>query len=104
MSSGVLHRAGLVGCALVLLAAGDAQARAPRGWAPDMKAALAYAKQRQGQVSFAVRTERRLYGFHAERTTPSASVVKAMLLIAYLNHPAVRHDDCATRTGRCCPR
>jgi hypothetical protein len=55
-----------------------------------MRAAIAYARQRAGEVSFAVRTDRRLYGFHAERTAPSASVVKAMLLVAYLNHPAVR--------------
>ena len=77
--------------ALLLASAGDAPARAPRHWAPDMKAAIAYVKHRRGVVSFAVRTERRLYGYHAERTLPSASVVKAMLMVAYLNRESVRH-------------
>lgn len=87
----VLRRAALLGTALAFVSVSAAPAGAPKGWTPDMKAAIAYAKQRKGEVSFAVRTERRRYGFHAERTMPSASVVKAMLLVAYLNHPAVRH-------------
>ena len=50
----------------------------------------AYAKQRAGDVSFAVRTEGRLYGYRGRRSVPSASVVKAMLMVAYLNHRTVR--------------
>jgi Beta-lactamase enzyme family len=41
-------------------------------------------------VSFAVRTLGHLYGVDARRTVPSASVLKAMLLVAYLREPAVR--------------
>jgi hypothetical protein len=42
-------------------------------------------------VSFAVRTEHRAWGWRATRTVPSASVLKAMLLVAYLDDPRVRH-------------
>jgi hypothetical protein len=52
--------------------------------------ARAYAEARLGTVSFAVRTEKRLYGVALRRTVPSASVLKAMLLVAYLREPAVR--------------
>ena len=55
-----------------------------------MRAANEYAGGRLGQISFAVRTEGRLYGVDVRRTVPSASVVKAMLLVAYLRHPDVR--------------
>jgi beta-lactamase class A len=41
-------------------------------------------------VSFGVRTGRGLRGVGVERTVPSASVVKAMLLVAYLRRPDVR--------------
>jgi beta-lactamase class A len=43
-----------------------------------------------GDVSFAVRTEDHLYGVRVRRTVPSASVIKAMLLVAYLRQPDVR--------------
>jgi beta-lactamase class A len=41
-------------------------------------------------VAFAVRTEGHLWGLRADRAFPSASVVKAMLLVAYLREPGVR--------------
>jgi beta-lactamase class A len=53
-------------------------------------AARDYAQARLGQVSFAVRTEGHLYGVETRRTVPSASVLKAMLLVAYLRQPDVR--------------
>ena len=89
------RRLAVLGCAPALLLAGtgDAPASAPKGWSPDVKAAIAYVKQRKGLVSFAVRTERRLYRYHGERTAPSASVVKAMLMVAYLNRESVRRRD-----------
>lgn len=82
----------------VALIAGLAAAPAAEGarqptlepWRPGMKAARAYAERRAGTVSFAVRTRGRLYRFDAHREYPSASVVKAMLLVAYLNQPTVR--------------
>jgi len=58
-------------------------------WRPDTEAARGYSATRLGQISFAVRTERHLYGVDARRTVPSASVLKAMLLAAYLREPDV---------------
>ncbi len=58
-------------------------------WHPKMKAARAYAHARNGDIAFAVRTD---YGFWAYRRNHqewSASVLKAMLLVAYLNRPSV---------------
>ena len=55
-----------------------------------MGAARAYSQGRAGEVSFALQTDRRLYGLHVRRTVPSASVLKAMLLVAYLRQPVVR--------------
>jgi hypothetical protein len=59
-------------------------------WRPHVRAAIAYAKQRQGEVRFAVRTERRLWGWRRTDPVNSVSVVKALLLVAYLDHPSVR--------------
>jgi hypothetical protein len=58
-------------------------------WAPDMNAAIAYAHTRAGDIAFAVRTEHRFWGYRAEHVEWSASVVKAMLLVAYLDRPSV---------------
>jgi hypothetical protein len=70
-----------------LAAAPGARAQA---WTPDVASATAYAKQRAGDVSFALRTEGSLHGFRGRRVVRSASVVKAMLMVAYLNHRTVR--------------
>jgi hypothetical protein len=59
-------------------------------WQPHVAAAIAYAHTRAGDVSFAVRTEQRQWGWRVTRTVPSASVLKAMLLVAYLDDPRVR--------------
>lgn len=61
-----------------------------RAWHPALRAARAYASRRAGFTSFALRTPRRLYGYRDTETTRSASVVKAMLMVAYLNHRSVR--------------
>lgn len=63
---------------------------APASWQPHIAAARAWAAQRAGAVSFAVRTENGVHGVGLDRTYPSASVVKAMLLVAYLRRPSVR--------------
>jgi hypothetical protein len=67
-----------------------APAAAARPWSPDMRAARAYVAHRSGHVSFAVRTPHRFYGHAAYRTARSASVVKAMLMVAYLDRRGVR--------------
>jgi beta-lactamase class A len=74
--------------AAALLAHSAAPARA---WHPHVSSAAAYANKRAGQVTFAVRTPRRLYGRGVNRVVPSASVIKAMLLVAYLRRKSVRH-------------
>jgi hypothetical protein len=76
---------------------------ASASWQPDMREARSYATTRLGEVSFAVRTEGRLYGVAPWRTVPAASVLKAMLLVAYLREPDVRrrglrHRDLALLT------
>jgi Beta-lactamase enzyme family len=73
---------------VLLLAAPSASALRP--WRPHVRDAAAYAADRAGSVSFGVRTRHRLRGVGVERTVPSASVVKAMLLVAYLRWPGVR--------------
>jgi hypothetical protein len=55
-----------------------------------MAAAIAYAQSRVGDISFAVRTADRFYGYRPNHIEWSASVVKAMLLVAYLDLPSVR--------------
>lgn len=55
-----------------------------------MSSARAYAERRAGDVTFAVRTPVRAYGHRARTPVRSASLVKAMLMVAYLNHRTVR--------------
>ncbi len=72
---------------LALVAASPAAA----AWHPHMREAIAYAKHRNGEIAFAVRTPTRAWSWHADRPFPSASVLKAMLLVAYLRRPDVAH-------------
>ena len=64
--------------------------RAEAAWRPDVRAAVKYARTRAGEVAFAVRTERRLWGYRRTWGFHSLSVVKALLLVAYLDDPRVR--------------
>src|SRR5439155_1135649 len=57
---------------------------------PAVAAARAWASHRHADVSFAVRTPQRLYGWRTRRTVPMASVLKVMLMAAYLNRGSVR--------------
>jgi beta-lactamase class A len=52
----------------------------------DIAAARAYAAHRPGTVAFAVRSETGFAGVGVDRVFPSASVLKAMLLVAYARH------------------
>jgi len=81
-------RAALLAAALLLVA--PAAAGAADRWRPDVRAAAAWAEGRQGAVTFAVRTEDRLAGRGLDVQVPSASVVKAMLMTAYLRQGGVR--------------
>jgi Beta-lactamase enzyme family len=75
---------------LFLALAAPAAAAPPPHWRPGMAAAQAWAAQRVGDVSFAVRTERRGWSRRGATQYRSASIVKAMLLVAYLRRPDVR--------------
>jgi beta-lactamase class A len=77
--------------AVVLLAAlaSPAGASAQR-WEPDVAGAAAWAAQRQGSVTFAVRTGERLRGRGLDRRFPCASVIKAMFMVTYLRQASVR--------------
>jgi hypothetical protein len=93
----------LAAALLTLIAAVSAPATAPAqgppelDWTPDVSAAKEYANDRRGSISFAVRTGDRLYGHRTTRTVPGASVMKAMFMVAYLNHPSVRDRSLARR-------
>ena len=62
-------------------------------WRPHMLAAIGYTDTRTGDVAFAVRTEDRFYGYRPDHVEWSASVVKAMLMVAYLDEPWVQGRD-----------
>jgi hypothetical protein len=62
-------------------------------WHPDMRAAIRYRGQRTGDIAFAVRTDGRFWGYRPDHVEWSASVVKAMLLVAYLDRPSVAHRE-----------
>ena len=74
---------------LGLLATAATLATTP-AWRPDVEAADAFARTRRGVVSFAVRTECDAWGRRQDVAVPSASVLKAMLLVAELQRPDVR--------------
>jgi beta-lactamase family protein len=62
-------------------------------WRPGLLAAIGYNDHRRGDVAFAVRTEGRFYGYRPDHMEWSASVVKAMLMVAYLDQPSVAGRD-----------
>src|ERR1041384_7342472 len=66
---------------------------AAQAWEAKVAAAEAWARTRQGSITFAVRTDGGLWGRGRDRQVPSASVLKAMLLTTYLRRSSVRHRD-----------
>jgi hypothetical protein len=66
-----------------------APAEPPPGWVPGVAEAAAFAATRAGAVSFSVRTPLQAWELFGDRQEPSASIVKAMLLTAYLRRPSV---------------
>ena len=84
-------------CAACLLAAApsasaqDPPPPAPYPWEQRVDSASGYARLRSGRVAFAVvDSNGRVRGRHMHERHPSASVVKAMLMVAYLNQRDVR--------------
>lgn len=76
----------------VTAACGLPSAASAQGWSERIAEARAFAQEREGRVAFAVVDERgRLRaGMSAGERFSSASMTKAMLLVAYLDQPAVR--------------
>ncbi|MEA2497732.1 MAG: hypothetical protein QOH26_137 [Actinomycetota bacterium] len=73
------------------LVGGAAPVGAEEEWHPRLGAARSYADSRAGSVTFAVIGPRgRLYQHDGRTSVPSASVVKAMLLVTYLRMGSVR--------------
>ncbi len=75
-------------------------------WKPRTQAALAFARTRVGDHAFSVRTTQNNFypGYRPDHQEWSASVVKAMLLTAYIDEPSVSHrkltsGERATLTG-----
>lgn len=66
-------------------------AQGAKKWQPHIRAAAAYAAHRTGRIAFAVRTPGHVWGVRRTAGYPSASVLKAMLLVAYLRRPSVRN-------------
>jgi hypothetical protein len=62
-------------------------------WKPDIAAAISYAHSRTGDIAFNVRTDHRYYGYRSNHVEWSASVLKAMMLVAYLDMPSVADRD-----------
>ena len=61
-------------------------------WRSRYVAAKEFARTRAGTVWFSFTTETgRQWNYFGRRAAPSASVLKAMLLVAYLHRPSVRH-------------
>jgi beta-lactamase class A len=83
---------GLVFVLALVLATLPAPASAAPTWRERVENADAFARSRQGTVYFAATDENgNLHGRRMRRVAPSASVLKAMLLVAYLRRDSVRH-------------
>jgi hypothetical protein len=86
----VPRRGPILAALAVLALAGPAAGASAASWRPGVAAARAWTAQRTGTISVAVRTPHHLWGSRLDRRFPSASVVKAMLLVTYLRSRAVR--------------
>ena len=82
----------VIGCLAAVCLGVPTQAAEP--WQPGIKKAISYAEQRAGSISFAVvGPAGRIYGYRRSAGVPSASVIKAMFMVAYLRHPSVRDRE-----------
>jgi Beta-lactamase enzyme family len=60
-----------------------------RIWRPNLSSAIDYQRHRRGDIAFAVRTGGSFYGYRPDHQEWSASVLKPMLMVAYLDRPPV---------------
>jgi Beta-lactamase enzyme family len=58
-------------------------------WRANLTAATRYRRHRRGDIAFAVRTAESFSGYRPDHAEWSASVLKAMLMVAYLDRPSV---------------
>jgi hypothetical protein len=70
-----------------------------RLYRPDVRAAVAYARTRGGDIAFAVRTDHAFYGYRPDHVEWSASMVKSMMMVAYLDEPWVAGRTLNGRDG-----
>jgi len=83
--------AALAAVAAFFVSVWPANAAGPPAWGSRIAAAERYAKGRAGVVAFALVDGRgRLHGYRASAVAPSASLLKPMLLAAYLRKASVR--------------
>ncbi len=66
-------------------------AAAAKNWTPGCKAAIDYAQHRAGNPTFALKTRHQWCAYRPWHTEPSASVIKAMILVAYLHRGDIRN-------------
>ena len=69
-------------------------------WKPDVEAARRYAATRPGTVTFSLRVGDRAYGHDAARSVPAMSLMKPILMAAYLRRPEVRRRPLARADRR----
>jgi hypothetical protein len=73
-------------------------------WRPNMQGAIKYAHSRTGDIAFAVRMPGKFYAYRPDHQEWSASVLKAMLMVAYLDMPSVARRPLNSRdTGLLTP-
>jgi Beta-lactamase enzyme family len=60
-----------------------------RTWRANILSAIEYRRGRRGDIAFAVRTADAFYSYRPDHQEWSASVLKAMLMVAYLNRRSV---------------
>jgi beta-lactamase class A len=91
MNPGVRRTIATATLVLALVVPGQAGAAGPSRWGYRIAAAKTFAEGRAGLIAFAVVDQRgRLHGFRARAVAPSASLLKPMLLVAYLREASVR--------------
>ena len=90
--------------AVGLALAATAGSAPPPNWHPGLADAIRYAQHRHGEIAFAGRTPGGAWGWHQSASFPSASVLKAMLLVAYLDLPSVQARPLRPSTEDCSRR